>query len=727
MKQHAITLLSLAIILAVLPAHGQNTPPAYADASRDIEERVEDALSRLTLEEKVALCHGQSMFSVRGVPRLGIPGLWMSDGPHGVRAEIRWDSFEHAGWTNDTCTAFPALTALAATFNPGMAYLYGKAIGEEARFREKDVLLGPGVNIYRTPLNGRNFEYTGEDPFLSSVMVVPYVRGVQENGVAACVKHFALNNQETNRSSIDTRVSDRTLREIYLPAFRAAVVEGGAWAIMGAYNRYAGEFCCHNERLLQQVLKDEWGFDGAVISDWGGTHDTREAAMKGLDIEMGTRLPFTAYYLADSLLAAALRGEIDERWIDDKARRVLRLIARTSMNPGRPWGNLATAAHEEVARRVAEESIVLLKNAGGILPLDLDRVKRVAVIGENATRVLTTGGGSSELKARREVSPLEGLRALLGERVEIVHATGYSSGAPDYGRVLPPPRDADSSRREAIALAATADVVLFFGGLNKNHRQDCEGADRLEYNLPFGQDRLIEELLAVNKRVVVVLLSGNAVAMPWLERAPAVVQAWYLGSEAGNAIASVLSGAVNPSGKLPFTFPARLEDNAAHAGGVAAYPGEGGTVTYLEGILVGYRWHDTRRVKPLFPFGHGLSYTTFAYGKVSTDKKTYARDEVIRATLSLRNTGKTGGAEVVQLYASLPSSRVPRAAKELKAFAKVMLEAGETRDVTLEIPASRLAYWDEETDAWTVEPGEYLLQAGSSSRDIRQRARVTIR
>ncbi|MDR2129626.1 MAG: glycoside hydrolase family 3 C-terminal domain-containing protein [Odoribacteraceae bacterium] len=728
MKKILITALTVALLVACASLHasGQVALPLYADDTRPVEERVEDALARLTLEEKIALLHGQATFSSAGVPRLGIPELWMSDGPHGVRAEVAWSSFAEAHWTNDSCTAFPALTALAATFNPDMAYLYGKAIGEEARYRKKDVLLGPGVNIYRTPLNGRNFEYMGEDPYLASVMVVPYVRGVQENGVAACVKHFALNNQEEARTSVDVRVNERALREIYLPAFHAAVTGGNAWAIMGAYNRHAGEYCCHNERLLQQILKQEWGFTGVVISDWGGTHDTHEAALKGLDIEMGTRKPFTAYYLADSLLAAVRRGEIDEKVIDEKARRVLRLITRTVMNTRRPWGSFATSEHAETGRRVAEEGIVLLKNDGALLPIDPSRIKTIAVIGENATRRLTIGGGSSELKVKREISPLEGLRERLGGRVKIVHAAGYASGPPAYGRVLPAPGNADALREEAVKVAANAELVLFFGGLNKNYRQDSEEGDRLDYNLPFGQDRLIEELLAVNKNVVVVLLSGNAVAMPWIRRVPAIVQAWYGGSEAGNAIARVLDGTVNPSGKLPFTFPVRLEDNAAHAFGTTAYPGENGVESYLEDILVGYRWHDTRRVPPLFAFGHGLSYTTFEYGKPSTDKKTYARDEVIRVRFALRNNGKMAGSEVAQLYVSAPGALVPRPAKELKAFTKVALQTGETREVILEIPASRLAYWDETTSGWKIEPGKYTLQTGSSSRDIKHRVTVTI-
>ncbi len=717
-------------------AFAQSPLPVYLDENEPLEVRVTDALSRLTLEEKVALCHAQSKFSSKGVARLGIPELWMSDGPHGVREEILWDSWGAAGWTNDSCTAFPALTALAATFDPEMAYLYGKAVGEEARYRNKNVLLGPGVNIYRIPLNGRNFEYLGEDPYLASVMVVPYIRGVQENGVAACIKHFALNNQETDRGGVDVEVSDRALREIYLPAFRAAVVEGGVWSLMGAYNRYRGQHCCHNAVLLNDILKGEWRFDGAVISDWSGTHSTLEAAENGLDIEMGTGTDgltrnttnaYDSYYLAQPYLQMLREGKANLKTLDDKARRVLRLIFRTAMNRNRPWGSLATEAHADAGRRIAEAGNVLLKNEGNLLPLETGRIRSVAVVGENAVRGLTHAGGSSELKVKREVSPLEGIRNRFGKTVKITHTLGYASGPSSYGRVNPSPLDADSLRREAVKRAREADMVLFVGGLNKNHGQDCEGGDRESYDLPFGQNELIEALRDANPNVVVMLVSGNAVAMPWIDRIPAVVQAWYGGSEAGNAIASVLSGDVNPSGKLPFTFPVRLEDNGAFAGGSLSYPGENHRQVYAEDILVGYRWHDTKGIPPLFPFGHGLSYTTFDYGAPVLEQPiVYGTCDTIRLGFTLENTGKRAGAEAVQLYVGKPDSSVFRAEKELKAFCKVFLRPGEKKRIALTVPVASLAYYHEGLKDWLVEGGDYLLSLSASSGDIRHRIPVEI-
>lgn len=713
-------ILTMHIIGALLSAGAMAQQPVYLDASQPIEKRVEDALSRMTLEEKVKLTTAQSKFSSHGVPRLGIPELWMSDGPHGVRAEIEWNSWAYAGWTNDSCTAFPALTCLAASFNPALSYAYGKAIGAEARYRRKDVLLGPGVNIYRTPVNGRNFEYMGEDPLVAARLVVPYIKGVQENGVAACVKHFALNNQEEWRGHINVHVSDRALYEIYLPAFKAAVEEAKVWSVMGAYNQFRGEHCCHNDLLLNKILKHDWKFDGVVITDWGGAHDTRQAALNGLDIEMGSytngltseaEFGYDDYFLAKPFLKLLNEGELPVSVIDDKARRILRLIFRTAMMPGRPWGRFVNEEHSDVARRVAEEGIVLLKNDNRLLPVVPGRYRRIAVIGENASRSLTVGGGSSELKVKYEVSPLEGIRAMYGASA-VVYSKGYSSGPSAYGRVMEPGEDQALLRAEAVKVAAGADIVFFIGGLNKNHHQDCEGGDRLTYNLPFDQDVLIAELLKVNKKVIVVLASGNAVAMPWVGEVPAIVQSWYLGSESGNALANVLSGRVNPSGKLPFTFPVRLEDNAAHYFGTPSYPGDSIDQYYKEDILVGYRWHDTRKIKPLFAFGHGLSYTTFRYSDLALDKQSYAADEEILVRLRLTNTGDTDGAETVLVYASQLKAPVLRPAKELKTFTKVMLKAGESRWVEVSIPAKELAYYDEASKGWKLDKGTFEIQAG---------------
>jgi len=708
--------------------------PVYLDETRPIEERVKNALSLMTLEEKVALCHAQSKFSSKGVARLGIPEVWMSDGPHGVRAEILWDSWNYAQWTNDSCTAFPALTCLAATWNPEMSAIYGKAVGEEARYRNKTVLLGPGVNIYRTPMNGRNFEYMGEDPYLASIMVVPYIQEVQKNGVAACVKHFALNNQENWRGHIDVELSDRALREIYLPAFKAAVTEGKVWSVMGSYNQFRGEHCCHNDLLLNKILKGEWKFDGTVITDWGGAHDTKQAALNGLDIEMGTgtdgmtrslKNAYDNYYLALPFLDELKKGSIPESVVNDKASRVLRMIFRTTMNSKRPYGSLATPEHAQVARKIAEDGIVLLKNEESILPLDASKLNKIAVIGENATRKMSEGGGSSELKPRMEISPLKALQSKYGSK--ITYARGYASGPPAYGRAIPSKLNADSLRNEAVKIAESADVVLFIGGLNKNHNQDCEGGDRKSYNLPFAQDKLISEILKVNKKVVVVLVSGNAVAMPWVDKVPAIVQTWYLGSEAGNALSSVLSGEVNPSGKLPFTFPKQLTDCGAHAFDKLCFPGDSIREVYKEDILVGYRWYDTKAIPVQFHFGYGLSYTKFTLSKPTTDKTDYTKTETVKMTFSVQNTGKVAGSEVAQIYITQENSPIMRPAKELKGFKKVYLKAGEKKSVTIPVKVQDMAYWDEKTSNWKVDPGKYTLSLGTSAGDIQYMGTVQVK
>lgn len=716
--------LLLAGLWTVVSAGASGVSPV--DSVRQAEGRVEAILGRMTLEEKIAMVHAQAMFSSPGVPRLGIPELWMSDGPHGVRAEINWSNFDYAGWTSDYCTAFPALTCLAATFNPELAYAYGVAVGEEARYRNKDVLLGPGVNIYRTPLNGRNFEYMGEDPRLASRMAVPYIQGLQSNGVAACVKHYALNNQETWRHWVNVTLSDRALHEIYLPAFKACVEEGGAWCVMGSYNRIRGQHGCHNDFLLNRILKKDWKFDGVVVSDWGGVHDTREAALCGLDVEMGTwtdglksygETAFDNYYMAGPLLQLVRSGEIAESVIDDKVRRLLRLTIRTKLNPARPLGSLATQEHAGVARRIAEEGIVLLKNDNGFFPIEKGRYEKILVIGENAVKQLTLGGGSSELKVRHEISPLEGLQQEYGSGA-IVHTLGYGSGPSVYGREVESPYDADSLRRLAVKMAADADVVLFVGGLNKNHLQDCEAGDRISYDLPFGQNELLEQIVAVNRNVGVVLVGGNAVAMPWLDRVQGVMQAWYLGSEAGAALARVIAGEVNPSGKLPFTFPENLADNGAHAFGEKSYPGIGGEQTYMEDILVGYRWHDTKKIRPRFPFGYGLSYTTFTCGKAVADRKTYAKGDSVVVRMTLANNGGRAGAETVQVYVGQGHPSVVRPVKELKAFRKVFLEARESREVRFELPVADFAFYDEKSGGWKVESDKYILYCGTSSGDI---------
>jgi beta-glucosidase len=707
--------------------------PVYLDKTQPIEKRVDAALAQMTLEEKVALCHAQSKFSVPGVPRLGIPGLMMSDGPHGVRAEINWNDWGYAGWTSDSVTVFPALTALAATWNPELSAIYGKAVGEEARYRGKNILLGPGVNIYRTPLNGRNFEYMGEDPYLAGEMVVPYVQNLQKNGVAACVKHYALNDQEHWRGHIDVDLSDRALFEIYLPAFKRAVVDGGAWSIMGSYNKYRGQHACHNERLLNTILKGDWGFDGCVITDWGGAHDTREAALNGLDIEMGSYtngltsesvFTYDDYYLAKPYLQMLKNGEVPMSTIEDKARRILRLIFRTSAGTEESYGRMGNQEHYDACRTIGDEAIVLLKNqpvvkkGAALLPIDPAKYNKILVVGDNATRRLNEGGGSSELKAKVMISPLEALKERFGDKVSYVR--GYAAGKAMYEveEIIPEEKVA-RLRQEAVAAAKDADLIIFIGGLNKNAYQDCESTDRREYSLPFGQPELIEALAAQCPNVVAVLLSGNAMEMPWIDKVPAALQAWYLGSMGGYSIADILSGDVNPSGKLPFSFPKKLSDSAAHSFGEIAYPGDSIHEKYLEDVLVGYRWHDTKKIPALFPFGHGLSYTTFSYGKPAASSTVISADGKLTITVSVTNSGDRKGKEVAQLYIGDDKASVVRPLKELKHFKKIELQPGETQNVTFEVTADDLKFYDESIAGWTAEPGKFRAYIGSSSTDIR--------
>ena len=730
--------------------------PIYLDESKNIEERIEDALSRMTFDEKIAVIHAQSKFSSAGIKRLGFPDFWTDDGPHGVRPDVLWDEWEQAGQTNDSCVAFPALSCLAATWNPQMARLYGESLGEEALYRNKSMILGPGVNIYRTPLNGRNFEYMGEDPWLASRMVVPYVQGLQSKGVAACVKHYALNNDEDFRHQVNVIVDDRTLHEIYLPAFRAAVTEGHAWGIMGAYNLYRNQHNCHNDILLNQILKRDWKFDGVVVSDWGGAHNTEEAIKNGLDLEFGTWTDgltmgktnaYDNYYLADAYKRLIREGKYTERKLNDKVRRVLRLFFRTTMNKHKGYGFLCSESHYEVARSIAEEGIVLLKNdkvktkkngaAMSLLPLRLDDAKRILVVGENAIKMMTVGGGSSSLKAQFEILPLDGLRKAIGDKVEIDYARGYvgdtvqSYNGVTVGRSLYETRTADVLRNEAVEKAKGADYVIFFGGLNKSDFQDCEGHDRKQYGLPYGQDELVEALLAVNKKLVFVNISGNAVAMPWMSRVPAIVQGWFLGSETGEALTNVLLGVVNPSGKLPFTWSATLNDVPAHR--LNAYPGIWRShhdiidEEYKEGLFVGYRGVDKYKTKPLFTFGHGLSYTSFALGKAIADKSEMTREDKISFTLSVTNTGSCAGSEVVQLYVSDVKSSLPRPLKELKAFKKVFLQPGETQNVTLTIDVDALSFYDDSKQNWVAEPGDFVALIGTSSDHLTSKVKFKLR
>lgn len=592
----------------------------------------------------------------------------------------------------------------------------------------------------------------GKDPFLAAKMVVPYIKGVQENGVATCVKHFALNNQEYNRHTTNVIVDDRALYEIYLPAFKAAVQEGDSWTIMGSYNLYKNQHGCHNEYLLNDILRGEWGYKGVVVSDWGGTHDTYQAIFNGLDMEFGSwtnGLSYGAsnaydnYYLAQPYLNLIRSGEVGTKELDEKVRRILRLAFRTTMDRNRPFGSLCSPEHSLAGRRIAEEGIVLLKNENNTLPVDLNKVNKIAVIGENAIKMMTVGGGSSSLKVKYEMSPLDGLRNRIGPAAEVVYARGYV-GDPrgEYngvisGQDLADSRSEDELISEAVEVAAGADYVIFIGGLNKSEHQDCEDSDRAGLELPYNQDRLISELAKVNKNLVVVNVSGNAIAMPWVKKVPAIVQAWYLGSEAGNALASVLVGDTNPSGKLPFSFPAKLTDLGAHS--LGEYPGNKEELahsvnrtdtineTYHEGIFVGYRWLDKEKIAPLFSFGHGLSYTTFKYGKVTADKKEMSEQEILTVSMDVKNTGDQRGAEIVQLYISDLKSSLPRPVKELKGFKKVTLEPGEEKTVTFSIDRSALSFFDPDKHDWVAEPGDFEVLIGASSTDIRSKMKFTLK
>jgi beta-glucosidase len=680
----------------------------YLDARQPLEARVDDLLSKLTLEEKISIIHADSKFTTAAVPRLGIPRRWLSDGPHGVREDVGPDTWEPAGHTDDFSTAMPAGICLAATWNPELGFSEGEVIGQEARLRGKDIMLGPGVNIMRTPLCGRSFEYLGEDPFLSARMAVGYIRGEQSQDISACVKHFAGNNQEFQRNSINDEIDERALREIYLPAFQAAVQEAKVWSVMGAYNQFRGQFCCQNDYLLQKILKGEWGFQGLVVSDWDGTHNTRAAALNGLDLEMGTDKPYHDFYLAQPYLDGLKSGALPMSGLDEKVRRNLRVMIATHVfDANRKRGSLNTKAHQAVARHVAEEGIVLLKNDGGLLPLQAEKIQSLAVIGENAVRLQCHGGASSEIKAFYEVTPLQGLINRAGKKLNITYSEGYQKNG-----------DASLAER-AVAAAKAADVVIYIGGLNHDVGLDCEGADRKDLKLPFGQDDLIAKIVAANPHTIVVLEGSVTEMGSWLDQVPALVQAWYPGMEGGNALAAVLFGDANPSGKLPCTFPKRLEDSPAHA--LGAYPGTNGTVTYSEGLLVGYRWFDTKQIEPQFPFGAGLSYTTFKYSNLklvpSDDTNT-----TVTAQFEIQNTGSVPGAEVAQLYVHQQNPRLQRPEKELKGFRKIVLKPGETKTISIPLNRSAFAFYDPAKPGWVAEPDQFEIAIGSSSRDLRLKA-----
>jgi beta-glucosidase len=729
-----------ALALAILggPATGAQAAdtPRYLDKALPTEARIDDLMSRLTLDEKIGLVHANGTFRSGGVERLGIPSLMTDDGPQGVREDVGLTSWGPAGRTDDFATALPPGLTLAATWNPALAEECGKVIGEEACIRGKNVLLGPGINIIRTPLCGRNYDYYGEDPWLSGRIAVGYIRGLQEEDTIACVKHFALNNQEKDRGTIDVEVDERTLREIYLPAFESSIREGGAMAIMAAYNRFRGDYCAQNDTLLNGILKREWGFQGAVISDWGATHDTREAATKGLDLEMGSRGAFDQYHFAKEFRDGIQNGTYPMALLDEKVRRDLRMLFASGAMDGRKAGSINTAAHLDVAKRIAEEGMVLLKNDGRGTP---DRFRKGPLHRGHRREC------RPQVRRGRQFRRREGLPGDHGPRghrrarrgaMNIVYSEGYLQPKPHYKSkedlagvktsdlTAATPEESKELADRAVLAARSCDVAVVVAGLSHQAHADDEGTDRLDLSLPAHQAELIARVVEANPRTIVVLIDGSPIDMePWLSRVPGVLQAWYGGSEAGHALAAVLFGDVNPSGKLPCTFPKSLADTPTQQGGVRAYPGVDGAVHYDEGLLVGYRWYDTKKIEPLFSFGFGLSYTTFAYSNLRVSPTGPASATV---QCDITNTGALPGAEVAQLYVHDGHSSVQRPEKELKGFAKVSLAPGETKTVTMGLNARSFAYYSPEKHSWLVEAGNYGILVGSSSRDIRQHTGYTV-
>jgi len=702
-------------------AQSKNKKPVN---DKSVEAKIQTLIKQLTLEEKISMLHANGIFSAGGIQRLNIPQIMTDDGPLGVREDVK-EGWGSANLTTDSATFFPNGSALAATWNPELAYRYGHDMGEEARARGKNVMLAPAFNICRVPLCGRTYEYYSEDPFLNARLAVQSVKGIQSQHVAACVKHYAVNNQEIERGRIDVDVDERTLREIYLPAFKASVMEGNAWTIMSAYNKLRGVYCSENDYLLDQVLKGEWKFKGMVISDWGGTHSTINAANDGLDLEMGSRPPYNTYFFADKLLDSVKAGKVSMKVIDEKVHRVLWVLFNTDMSANLPAGKLNTPEHSKTVYDIASESIVLLKNDKNLLPLNIPGIKSIAVIGDNATHTFHLGGFGAGVKARYEVTALQGLQNRLGNTVDLKYARGYSGVYQPYGKN---PRTETAKPdpaliAEAVATAKSTDMAILFIGGNRDY--ESESRDRKTLDLPFSEQVLVDSVTAVNPNTIVVVVGGAPYDIGKIKKNNhTIVWSWYNGSENGNALADVLLGKINPSGKLPFTFPASIKDSPAIA--MDAYPGQNLHEDYKEGILVGYRWFDTKKIEPLYCFGYGLSYTSFKYSGLTIAKKMFKPTETITATLKIKNTGKYAGKEAVQLYIGKAESKIKRADKELKAFKKVNIPAGQTATVTLAIPVKDLAYYDVDSHSWKVEPGEYKLMAGTSSRDIKQSVVVTV-
>ncbi|MFL9843562.1 glycoside hydrolase family 3 C-terminal domain-containing protein [Flavobacterium rhizosphaerae] len=705
--------------------------------SDEFDAEIDKIVSKMTLEEKIGMLHGYSMFTNEGVERLGIPEVHMADGPLGIREELERMSWAPAGRTDDFATFYPAGGGLSATWNPEMAATFGRSIGEEARARGKDILLAPAFNIIRTPLGGRTFEYMTEDPFLNKTLVVPYVVSLQNQNVAACIKHYAANNQETNRGTVNVQMDERTLREIYLPAFEAAIVDAKAYSVMGAYNKFRGDYLCENAYMLQDILRDEWGFKGIVISDWAAVHTTKKALEAGTDLEMGTNAPsFDEFFFANPLLKAVKDGEVSEAEVDKHVKRIVKLLFNLKAmgnTSGREEGSIATEAHFKDAYNIASESIVLLKNSENLLPLESADLNSVAVIGANATRKHAQGGFGAGVKTNHEVTPLDALKAKLPNSVTINYAEGYKTNFKPKSNVkfgdvtverAEPVNEPDPKMvAEAVEAAKKSDVAILFVGANRDY--ETEASDRADLSLPFGQEALISAVKKANPKTIVVFIAGAPYDINnVVKENSGVVWSWYNGSEGGNALADVLLGKINPSGKLPWTMPKKIEDSPAHA--TKSFPG-GDIEEYKEGILVGYRWFDTKNIEPLYPFGYGLSYTTFEFENAKTDKKEYNNGDTITVTVDVKNTGDKDGKEVVQLYSSKPQSKVQRATKELKGYSKVDIKAGSSKSVSINIPVKELAYYDTVTKKWLIEPGNYIFKLGNSSRDSKAQVSITIK
>ncbi len=751
--KHSATSIILAAIMAAAIAAGCSNPMSPQDRLTVNDGKINEIIAQMTLEEKVEMLHSKTNMSSEGVPRLGIQDIKYTDGPFGIREE-NGDGFRPLGWTLDSATYFPTGSALAATWSKEMAYKNGWAMGKEGRLRGKDIILGPAINIQRLPVGGRTYEYLSEDPVLAARLSVEYTIGSQEAGTAVCLKHYALNNQETNRGSVNVIADERTMREIYLKPFEAAIKEGGAMCVMPAYNKVNGYYCSENAHLNNEILRGEWGFKGMTVSDWGGTHSTMGAALGGLCVQMtGDN------YFGQALIDSVRNGALDESVVDAKVREILRLRFAIEPVPEDVANTVMTSQPEtqKIAYEIAQKSIVLLKNETGNLPIAKD-VKKIAVIGQNAVLTTAAGGIGAGVKTLYEISPLEGIQKRAAEAgVEVAYAPGYKNykmrmgwGRPVAGPVDPltanstdEPAD-PTLLAEAVALAKDADMVIFFGGTNKSI--ETEGSDRKNIDLPCGQNEIIKALYEANPNVATVLISGGPTDLRFLEPySPAIVQGWWNGMEGGTALAEVLFGDIAPSGKLPFTFPLKLEDSPAYATG--SFPGNSSgedlftlmyrldatgytreqiqeyianlpdpVSEYKEGILVGYRWFETKEVPVMYAFGHGLSYVDFEYGALTCKQK----KDRIYVSFDLKNLGDMEADEVAQLYVRRIDSKVERPLKELEAFERITLKAGETKNVTLEFPVSELAHWNTESNGWELEPGKIEILVGSASDDIRQ-------